>query len=136
VSLVAFLIWLVIAALLAVVPAWASFVYLEDLGRLAPSLGYNATNLQNGLVITTVGLAALLLARALWARLSPINVMLRLGFVVVLFAATAIALLNGPLFLRPVLPIPPDVSNTLLVGSLIATAAGIALAIVRPEHRR
>lgn len=135
VSLIRFIIWLAVAAVLATVPAWVSFFYLEELGTLAPDLGYNATNLQNAIIIASVSLAALLLARALWVRLWPLAAILRLSFVLALFGGAAIALLNGPLFLRPVLPIPPDVSQNLLLGCVIVTAAGIALAIVRSGRR-
>lgn len=132
-SLIVFIVWLFVVTALAVLPTWATFAYLDDLGAFAPGLGFNATNLQNAIIITCVGFAAILLARALWVRLGWQIGITRIIFILALFGGTAIALLNGPLFLRPVLPIPRDIGEYALIGCMIVTAAGVALALVRSD---
>ena len=118
---------LIIAAGLVVAAVYGSTLALPWMAQTLAPLGYNAGTAQNLIIVAALLLAFAVILFATMNRLSTIGASPLLA-PVTLIPVLALLLLDGPLFIRPAIDIPPLGEYVVLAfAGLFAILAGFCL---------
>lgn len=111
--------------------SWATFAWFDALVAIAQPLGVNATVFQNSLIVAAIMVGGWIISAAATRRLKAAGHGWGWALPVAVIPGLAVAIFNGPLFLRPYLPLPDGVQwgamAVAAVAALVLIGAGLAL---------
>ncbi|MGF1651280.1 MAG: hypothetical protein ACFCUN_12610 [Hyphomicrobiaceae bacterium] len=122
----------VIAAVILAGAVYGSFLALPAMATVLAPRGVNAGLIQNGIILTGGATALLVAWHAASLRLHAIGER-RLWAAIAFLPPAILLMLDGPLFLKPLLAIPPAIWWMTMGGSLAVAIAVFLNCAIRPS---